>query len=318
MLVERMVERGLLVPDAARATRYVRHLGYYRLSPYLIPLRNPHLETFRAGTTFDQMLDLYVFDRHLRLLVLDALERVEVAVRSALTDHMSLQRGGPFWYADPTLFRDRQRHSQFIDLVQKTCRTQLDSAPEVADGAYVHRSALEHYLVTYADPLPPSWLMVETLTMGQLDRLVQNLAVRADRSAVAKPLGITEPLLLSWMRSFVRVRNICAHHGRLWNAALGVYPALPQSSNVAWLDDASALTNDTYRSKRLYPVLVALQSILATVSPRSTWAQRLSDILDKHPDVPLSAMGVPETWRQDSFWSMRLDARTEPLNASGA
>src|SRR5690625_669471 len=87
-LVDRLVDRGLHVPDRGRALRYLRHIGYYRLSPYTIPslLGGPyHLS--HDGMSFDDILDLYVFDRKLRLLVMDALERVEVAVRAALPDH---------------------------------------------------------------------------------------------------------------------------------------------------------------------------------------------------------------------------------------
>lgn len=86
-IVGRLVERGLDVPDPDRARRYLRHLGYYRLSPYTIPFQQGSPDhIYRAGTTFDDVLDLYVFDRALRLLVMDALERVEVAVRAAMTD----------------------------------------------------------------------------------------------------------------------------------------------------------------------------------------------------------------------------------------
>lgn len=98
-LVDRLVDRGLTVPDRDRARRYLRHIGYYRLSPYTIPFQRggpDHL--FRAGTGFDDVVDLYVFDRALRLLVMDALERVEVAVRAALTDHMSTTYGDSHWY----------------------------------------------------------------------------------------------------------------------------------------------------------------------------------------------------------------------------
>ena len=82
-LIERYIERGLIITDRNRATRYLRHIGYYRLSPYTIPFqadRTTH--SFRPDTTFDDIFSIHVFDRQLRLLTMDALERVEVAVRS--------------------------------------------------------------------------------------------------------------------------------------------------------------------------------------------------------------------------------------------
>jgi len=306
-LLDRMADRGLVISDADRTRRYLRHIGYYRFSPYMIPFRaEPTADTLNAGTTFDEVLDLYVFDRRLRLLLMDAIERVEVAVRSTLTDYMSLTYGGPFWYLDSRHFRDARRHTRLLSLVREACRKQLEDGAELSDGDYAHASALEHYLTTYRDPeLPPSWLMVEMLTLGQLQQLVDNLKRISDVAKVAQPLGIGAPLLLSWLRTYVRVRNVCAHHGRMWNVGLGVYPALPTSPSVDWVDP-EVFEISPGRKRRLYPVLVSLQCMMATLSPGSSWAQRLSHLLDAHPHVPLKGMGIPSNWREDDFWSARI------------
>jgi abortive infection bacteriophage resistance protein len=319
-LVDRLSERGLVIPDPDRASRYLRHIGYFRLSPYTIPFQQgqpDHL--FRDGASFDDVLDLYIFDRALRLLVMDALERVEVAVRAALTDHMATTYEDPHWYVDPTHFRDRRKHARLLDMVRETSENRLASAPERAgsppdsidtelfpnDRAVVHRSALEHYLLTYGTPeLPPSWLMVEALAIGQLNNAIGNLKQRSDRSAIAARIGLTEPVFLSWMRTYVRVRNICAHHGRLWNVGIGVYPAIPNSSTISWLKDDQTLPLRS--EKRLYLVLVSLQAVLDVVSPRSTWAQRLHDLVITRPPMNLASMGIPKDWTQDDFWAQHL------------
>lgn len=148
-LVGRLSDRGLQIPDPDRAGRYLRHIGYYRLSPYTIPFqqgRPDHI--FRDGTAFDDVLDLYVFDRALRLLVMDALERVEVAVRAALTDHMSTSYGDPHWYLDASHFRDTRKHDRLLRIIRETCDGRLGGQPESGEDSLVHRSALEHYLMT--------------------------------------------------------------------------------------------------------------------------------------------------------------------------
>lgn len=305
-LVGRLSQRGLLISDPDRAERYLRHIGYYRLSPYTIPFqsgRPDHL--FREHTSFDDVLDLYVFDRALRLLVLDALERVEVAVRAALTDNMSTIYHDPHWYLNPEHMQDAGKHDGLLRIVRESCESRLRGSPERGDDVLVHRSALEHYLTTYQSPeLPPSWLMVETLTIGQLTSTYRNLRRRADRTAVAASVGLTAPVLESWLQTYVRVRNVCAHHGRLWNVGLGVYPAIPNSSAISWLSGFDALPERS--RKRLYPVLVSLQSTLDSVSPSSSWARRLHSLLHTRPRMNLDGMGVPQGWANDNFWARHI------------
>lgn len=306
-LVSRLEERGLTIADRDRTRRYLRHIGYFRLSPYTIPFRSPGTDhLFRDGTSFDDVLDLYVFDRALRLLVMDALERVEVAVRAAVTDHMSTAYGDAHWYMNAEHFRDVRMHAGLLQIVRKSCDERLRGAPDAGEDALVHRSALEHYLTTCDEPeLPPSWLMLEALTIGQLDSLVGNLKRRSDRSAIAASIGLNERVLTSWLRSYVRVRNICAHHGRLWNVGLGVYPAIPTSQTVSWLEAPGALPRRS--EKRLYPVLISLQSVLNTISPHSGWSRRLHNLLVTRPLMNLTGMGVPASWADDGFWARHLE-----------
>ncbi len=159
-----------------------------------------------------------------------------MAVRSSLTDHMSLYAGGPFWYENAAYVADAGEQERFLESVDHMCQAQLRRPSERVDGALVYRSALEHYLLTYGTPQhPPSWVLVEELTIGQLSRLFDNLARTADQNAIARPLGVSAALLSSWLRSYVRVRNICAHHGRLWDRALGVPPSsLVRNTSSGW------------------------------------------------------------------------------------
>ena len=312
-LLDRFVARGMSIADRDRALRYLRHIGYYRLSPYAIPFQRSHSDQLmREGPSFDDVLDLYVFDRALRLLVIDALERVEVAVRAALTDHMATTYEDPHWYADASHFSDARQHHGLVRIVRATSESRLLAVAEPArtenagSATITHRSALEHYLTTYGRPeLPPSWVMVEGLTIGQLASAYRNLMRRSDRTAVAASLGVTGPVLESWMQTYVRVRNVCAHHGRLWNLGLGVYPMIPTSRSIAWLRASDSLPERS--QKRLYPVLVSLQSILSTVSPGSGWAVRLHELMETRPLMNLAGMGMPSDWSRDEFWRRRLE-----------
>ncbi|MGI8307077.1 hypothetical protein [Saccharopolyspora hattusasensis] len=96
------------------------------------------------------------------------------------------------------------------------------------------------------------------------------------------------------------MRNVCAHHGRLWN----VYPAIPSSPVISWLKGSDALPERS--RKRLYPVLVSLQSVLDSVSPRSSWVRRLHDLVSVRPRMNRAGMGVLDGWADDAFWSRHL------------
>ena len=94
-------QRGMIVADQARAEHYLRFIGYYRLSGYWFPFQHRNgsqaHDDFRPATDFETVLDRYVFDRRLRVLLMDAAERIEVAARTAISNTLS-ERFGPHWY----------------------------------------------------------------------------------------------------------------------------------------------------------------------------------------------------------------------------
>ena len=96
-------QRGMVIDDPAAAAFYLQHLNYYRLGAYWLPFEADHAtHSFKPGTKFGDVLNLYVFDRELRLLVLDAIERVEVSVRSQWAYQLAHQHG-PHAHLDAVL-----------------------------------------------------------------------------------------------------------------------------------------------------------------------------------------------------------------------
>ena len=183
---------------------------------------------------------------------------------------------------------------------------QLRRPRERAVGSDSFVSALEHYVTHYGSPSrPPTWVVFEELSLGSVRSIYDALKDTASQNRIAESLGLRAPVLRSWLLSYQRVRNICAHHGRLWNRGLGVYPAIPKSRAIRWLDDADLFERNPWRRQRLYAVLVSLQTVLHTVAPGSMWAPRLNELFREHPTVPLSSMGVPNDWYADPFWPRR-------------
>lgn len=271
-------QRGLTVRDPDRALHWLRNISYYRLSAYCLPFKDG--EAFRPDTAFDDIAGLYIFDRKLRLLVLDALERIEVAIRTVVTYEIA-HAYGPFGHANPANFAPDFDHARFMaDLADEERRAREPFA--------------DHFRRKYAgEPQLPVWMATELLSFGTISKLYQSLEPKM-RQRIAAAYGVDAQFLISWLHTLTYVRNVCAHHKRLWNRQLGIRPRLP-SRSLAW-------PHQVPDNGRMYAVLVVLQHMLRVVSPRSHWHERLFDLLEQHPNLSLEDMKLAPDWRNKALW----------------
>lgn len=286
--IERLNKRGMVINDEKQASHYLLHVSYYRLRaywlPFEIPAQNADDHAFAPGTTFDKALSLYVFDRQLRLHVMDAIERVEVALRGAWAHHLAMKYG-PHDYLDAALYARSDYHA-------KAYASLIDEIAKSKDTFIVH------YKNKYDDPAqPPIWMIAEILSLGQLSKWYSNLKHRSDRQVIARVFGLDEKALVSAVHHLAYVRNICAHHGRLWNKQFTVTMSVPNSP------PALKLAMNTNETRRLYNSLVALGYLIKIVAPESEWRQNLVTLIDDYPLVNPVDMGFPEGWRDMVFWN---------------
>lgn len=283
--VDLLQERGLIIPDRAKAEHYITFIGYYRLAVYCRPyqLENDSGHLFQKGVCFDDVLNLYIFDRQLRLLTLDVVERIEVAFRAVLNDRMSMHYGCQ-WYADFVHFQRKKgkfNHLQFIDFVKKeTGFGGSGSGPPYCKA----------YYEKYDDPvLPPSWMVSETLTIGTWSRVYFALTKPADRKAISNRFNVRYELFGSWIHSVSGLRNICAHHSLLWNTTFTIKPkTTPDYKNI---DNA-----------RYYAQAVILKHLLNTISPGTHWRDQLKRHVETCPLSYHEHMGFPQEWWKLAPW----------------
>lgn len=278
--------RGLQIPEELKAARYLRNISYYRLSGYMYPfLVDTKQHLYKAGTVFEDVLSLYRFDRELRLLVFSAIEKIEVALRSQIIYRFSVSSQDAFWYTKASYFADPVKHAEF-----------LKNLP-----IYVNRSNdvfINHFYNTYSDNLPPAWISFEILPMGQISILYSITAKSPPRKAVADYFGIKETVLINWLHTLVYVRNICAHHTRLWNKDLRIPVKLPKKAANKWLA-AQNLTD-----RKVYIILAIIVYLLDTITPHHAFRQKVKNLLMKYQDTDLGAMGFPQNWYSDPFWAL--------------
>lgn len=282
----------MIIPDHGRAEHYLSHLNYYRLGAYWLPFELDHAtHQLEPNTNFDQVLDLYIFDRELRLLVMDAIERFEVSLRTQWAYHLA-HKYGAHAYLDQQIFRDLKRYNQ-------------SKSKLLIEIKRSHETFIEHYKRTYTSPEhPPIWAVVEVMSYGLLSMLFGNLKHRFDRNRVVNIYQLDERIVVSLMHHLTMVRNICAHHGRLWNRKFTITFARPKNGPNDLLQSLSSAN-----TRNLYNSLVMLEYLVEVISPDSRWGEHLVELLEKHGAVDVGFMGFPSNWKQRPIWHRHLASK---------
>lgn len=284
--IDLLEERGMHVPDRERAGHYLRHIGYYRLSAYWLPFEQPRStqdarsHRFSAGTTFDDVLDRYVFDRKLRILTLEALERIEVSIRACWVNAISL-RHGVHGYLDASVFRCPYWHAKQLARV-------------ASDLENSHEVFVKHYRRKYTSPgLPPMWVMAETLSFGALSGWIQKTRDTGIQTELMRHLGLpTMEIVHGVLHNLSHLRNLCAHHARLWNRQfVKTYPRIKKIPEMY----PPQSPEGRYRSVNNH--LIMLQHLMPRINPKTSWPSRLVEVLDSQDEDTRSAMNLPENWR---------------------
>ena len=275
--VDLLVSRGLKIGNKEEVSHYLRFIGYYRLSAYFIPFqyggKSANNHDFKPNTSFEQILELYIFDRKLRLLVMDAIERIEVAVKAAISNVASVKHGS-HWFLRKDLFETGFDHDFFL---KKTREDFLKNKSE---------TFIKHYKDNYGDPeLPPSWMLFEMLSLGTVSLIYKSLKLELKKE-IADLFSVHHSILKTWLHTLSYLRNLCAHHSRLWNRVFTIKPTIPKKCK----DHIS-------QDNKFFAQTFVVISLLRKISQDSQWEERLERLLNKeHPAIDESMMGFPKDW----------------------
>ncbi|MBI2925883.1 MAG: Abi family protein [Verrucomicrobia bacterium] len=279
-----LLKRGLVAPSRQAIIEKLQAVSYYRLSAYWFPFRQPD-DTLKPGTTLEMVWRRYTFDRQLRCLVLDAIERVEISVRTQLVCQHSLKHG-PFGYLD---------RAKLPGLNVTDHRDLLNRIHDEAGRS--REDFVRHFFSKYTSETDlPLWMACELMTFGAMFTLFRGVETSA-KQTIAAEYGVADRVLESWLATFNQVRNLCAHHARLWNRAFGVRPQIPRPNKHPDWHHPVAITND-----RLFGVMTVLHYLLLRVAPQSQWRQRWENLLARYADIPIAAMGFPANWKDSPLW----------------
>jgi abortive infection bacteriophage resistance protein len=268
-------KRGLHIADGSEATHYLNFIGYYRLSGYLPPFM-ASTDSFKDGAAFADVLDLYVFDRKLRLITFDAIERIEVALRATITRVLS-ETYGPHWFMQPEPFESVEAYNKIQGIIKEAT---LNANPRKQDGF------IRDYYQAYTSPeFPPSWMTMEVLSMGAASFTLKLLRIDLQKK-IAKSFKINAYFLSSWVHALTYTRNLCAHHSRLWNRTFTIRPREDKQLGIPMTPLG-----------KFYTQSVIIDVLLKAVAPDSHWSKRLATLFAEHPAVDITQMGFPKDYR---------------------
>lgn len=286
--------RGLAVTDDAIATSYLERVGYYRLRPYWSPFMI-HPEKFGAGVEFRHAVQLYVFDKKLRLLFLDAIERIEVAIRVDLAHRIG--RRDSFGH----------RSEQYLDLqrTSKVGRTGETRHQEwLARADKIEADSKEHWVSEFRGQFTgnlPIVMAVELWDFGTVSKLLQMTHLN-DRYAIAKKYNIQPDTLISWVRCLNYVRNACAHHARLWNKPLVDQPMIPKVWEAKHVQHVGL---DVQRQSRIYGAAAITRHLLTVTNPQSElhrWFKAHWITFPIVPSLGMDSAGFFQNWENERLW----------------
>ncbi len=289
-------QRGMLFKDEPSAHHYLENISYYRLKGYWWDMQADYtLHTLKPNTYFEDILDRYTFDRHLRLILFDAIERIEIALRTKMIYHLSMAYEG-LWYLNPNLFEATLMPSDpnmsiYLNIIQDLKKEFLRS----------QEIFIKDHRQKYPNQDPDAWKIMEVASMGTLSKLYKNLKHQLpEKAVIANEMGLNlHSELSSWLEAIVYVRNIIAHHSRLWSRNMVKLPIANLNNPLsAWLDKPLTLV----QTKKPFLIISAMVYLCNELTPNHQIKIKILSLFEKNPNIPIFKLGFLNNWKNQGLW----------------
>lgn len=302
--VTKLDSRGLIIDDRDLTMRYLSNISYYRLRAYTYPFQeNKDTDAnhcfIRKDIHFSDIIDLYCFDRRLRSLIFNAIEKIEVAVRSRIVQVYAEATRNAHWFLDRSVYKQKTiklkdgSEADAFDILMQDIKSEINRSNE---------DFIKHYKSKYDSPeIPPSWMTLEVLSLGTLSRLYELLEKSIYKTQIAKDFGLpNEDILANWLHAIAVLRNCCAHHSRIWNRRYIINVKLSYNTSYPFMDRD---TIKTIRSNKLFAVLSCIKYFSDIISPNSDIKRNFLSILgDGGQLLLMKDMGFPPHWKYLGVW----------------
>ena len=286
--IQLLKNRGLNIENDELAMHYLSHISYYRLAGYWWPMQSDKINhRFKENSKFEDVISLYNFDRELRILLFDVIEKIEISLRTKLIYHLSHEYD-PWWFQNTSIFQDT---GALIETLA-TIKEEVDRSKDIY---------IKEHKKKYKEDLrfPPAWKTLELTSFGSLSKLYGNLKnTIKSKDIIAKEFGTANHTYLpSWLQTIAQIRNNCAHHNRLWNRNLPGAPKLLTKPPYRWIRD---IPSDT---SKLYIHLCIMRYLVNIIDPENSFSTKLQKLILNYPSVDPNALGMKPYWQNEPLWN---------------
>jgi abortive infection bacteriophage resistance protein len=287
--IDQLIQRGLNIENIDEAKMSLSNISYYRLAGYWWSMQEDKINhKFKDNSRFSDVLSLYNFDRELRILLFDVIEKIEICLRTKLIYHLSHEYD-PWWFENHLLFNDTRELVKTLEAIDE----------EVSRSKEVF---IKEHLKKHKDDgrFPPAWKTLELTSFGSLSKLYGNLkpTIRS-KDIIASEFGtVNHTYLPSWLQSIAQIRNYCAHHSRLWNKNLPGTPKLMSNPPNKWINDVPK----PHEFQNLYIHMCCMKYLLNTIQPNNDFTNRLRQLLVTYSNVDPNALGLKKDWDVEPLW----------------
>jgi abortive infection bacteriophage resistance protein len=241
---------------------------------------------FAPNSCFENVIARYHFDRQLRLILFDAIEFIEIALRSKLIYHLSQAYGG-LWYLDDSIVTDKDKHQICLaDLQNEFTRNRENFAKE--------------FRIKHPNENPDAWVIFEVATFGTLSKMYGNLKHQLpQKSLIAHEFGLNSINdLSSWLATMSYLRNVIAHHSQVFGRDILKRPVLPRSPRNQWLQ----FSVTPVQEKKPFVVISTMVYLCNAINPHNEIKNKLLALFNNNPNIPISKLGFFNGWQNEPLW----------------
>ena len=270
--IQNLKSIGLIVNDEAYAKKILNDISYFRLiKAFSLNLKTKN-SLYYQNVTFEQIVELYLFNANFRQLIFPEIEKIEINMRCRIANYFA-EKYGVLGYYDEVNFANEIYHKAFLkDIEEEISRNY--KAPFV-----------RNFRENYETGKLPIYALVELFSFGTLSKFYKNM-LNEDKKQVAAKFGVGYTYLGSWIESISYVRNICAHYGRLYNAKLSKTPTLYKEYSALGVGN-----------NRVFGVLLCMKQLLEEDIHWNIFVDKIELLFEKYENVDIGTMGFPSNWK---------------------